>query len=166
MFERFRATALPALEAEIVIEAPIERVWEAVSDLSAMSERSPETVAMFITSRPGYGSWGFNLNRRGLVWWPTIARIQRWKPPVHDGTAALAFAVSPSNAVWSYELDPVPTGTRVIERRSSVHRTNLVTRAFAGLFLGGSTAHEPDLLDGLHATLAALKAELETAPLA
>jgi len=157
----FPSQGLPALEAETEIAAPVERVWNLLSDLRSMSERSPETVRMFITATPEVGSRGVNLNRRGAVVWPTTTRITRWKPPVHDGSAALAFHIGPTNVEWSYELMPVDGGTRVVERRSSLPRAGLSVRLAGKWFMGGSENHDVELLDGMHRTLAALKADVE-----
>ncbi len=156
------AAALPPLEAEIEVEAPVETVWRVVSDLRTMGERSPETVRMVITRRPRVGSRGVNVNRRGAVVWPTTTRITRWKPPSHDGTAALAFHVGPTDVEWSYELTPTDGGTRVVERRSSLPRPSPVVRWTARYLLGGSEQHDVELLDGMHRTLAALKAQAES----
>jgi len=155
------AGGLPALEAQTQIAAPVERVWMLLADLRAMGERSPETVRMFITDSPEVGSRGLNVNRRGAVIWPTTTRITRWKPPVHDGSAALAFHVSPTNVEWSYELTPTETGTLVVERRSSLPEPGLVVKLAGRWLLGGSQHHDVELLDGMHRTLAALKADAE-----
>lgn len=157
----FPAGGLPALEAQTQIVAPVERVWALLADLRAMGERSPETVRMFITDSPEVGSRGLNVNRRGAVVWPTTTRITRWKPPVHDGSAALAFHVSPTNVEWSYELTPTETGTLVMERRSSLPEPGLVVKLVGRWLLGGSQHHDVELLDGMHRTLAALKADAE-----
>jgi uncharacterized protein YndB with AHSA1/START domain len=157
----FPASGLPPLEAETTIDAPVEKVWSLLSDLRSMSERSPETVRMFIDAAPGVGSRGVNINRKGLVVWPTTTRITRWKPPTHDGSAALAFHVGPTNVEWSYELTAEDGGTRVVERRSSLPRAGLTVRVAGKWFMGGAENHDVELLDGMHRTLAALKADAE-----
>lgn len=163
---KFPSGGLAALEAELDVAATVDEVWSVVSDLRSMGERSPETVRMFITATPEVGSRGINLNRRGAVVWPTTTRITRWKPPSHDGSAAVAFHVGPTNVEWSYELTPVvlpdgAEGTRVVERRSSLPKAGLAVRLTSRWLLGGSEHHDVELLEGMQRTLAAIKADVE-----
>lgn len=158
----FPAAGLPTLEVETQIAAPVDAVWLLLSDLRSMSERSPETVRMFIASSPKVGSRGVNINRRGAVVWPTTTRITRWKPPSHDGTAALAFWVGPTDVEWTYELQPLDEGTRVVERRSSLPKASLSVRLASKWFMGGAENHDVELLQGMDRTLAALKTTAES----
>ena len=160
--ERFPAQGLGPLEAERVVRAPVQEVWRLLSDLRAMGERSPETVRMVITRSPRVGSRGLNVNRRGPVVWFTTTRVTRWKPPSHDGTAALAFHVGPTDVEWSYELTPVLEGTQVVERRTGIDRPTTTVRHASRWFMGGAQSHDVELLDGMHRTLAALAAEAES----
>ena len=161
MAPRFPAAGLPPLEVEEHVAAPVDVVWDVVSDLRAMGERSPETVRMFITGEPRVGSRGLNVNRRGAVVWPTTTRITRWKPPTHDGAAALAFHVGPTDVEWSYELAPDAGGTRVVERRSGLARAGFTVRHASRWFMGGAENHDVELLAGMRRTLAVLKVEAE-----
>lgn len=157
----FPSQGLPPLEAEVVVAAPVETVWTLLSDLRSMSERSPETVRMFIAAAPKVGSRGLNVNRKGAVVWPTTTRVTRWKPPTHDGSAALAFHVGPTDVEWSYELTPEGAGTRVVERRTALPRAGLTVRLAGKWFMGGAENHDVDLLDGMHRTLEALRRDAE-----
>ncbi|KQY58719.1 hypothetical protein ASD11_03470 [Aeromicrobium sp. Root495] len=157
----FPSSGLPQLEAEIHVDASVEAVWSLLSDLRAMSSRSPETVRMFISDAPQVGTKGINVNRKGAVVWPTTTKVTRWKPPSDDGTAALAFWVGPTNVEWSYELSSVDGGTRVVERRSPLRRANLSVRLASKWFMGGAENHDVELVDGMRRTLAALKADAE-----
>lgn len=152
----------PPLEASIDIEAPPDRVWSAISDVSAMKRRSPELVMMRLAGKPKVGRRSLNLNRRKAVVWPTTSRITRWKPPALDGgNGSFAFYVWPTDVEWSYDLEPTATGTRVVERRTSVPDPSLVVRLTAKWALGGADQHDVELLEGMHATLAVLKNEVE-----
>ena len=147
----------PPLEASLDIAASPERVWAALSDLSAMRRRSPELVGTFVRGVPRVGCRAVHLNRRKAVVWPTSSRITRWKDPAHDdGHGALAFRVWPADVEWSYELEPSETGTLVTERRTAMPRPSLLVRVAARYVMGGADQHDTELLDGMHRTLAAL----------
>lgn len=154
----------PPLEAEIEIAAAPDRVWAAISDIAAMKERSPELVMMRPLGRPKVGRRTLNINRRKGFAWPTTARITRWKPPANDGgNGSFAFHVWPTDVEWSYDLEPTANGTRVVERRTALPDPSLSVRLTARWALGGADNHDTELLAGMQATLAALKAEIEHA---
>jgi hypothetical protein len=146
-----------ALEASIEIAATPGEVWATVSDLSAMKRYSPELVGTWVLGTPGVGRRAVNLNRRKAFVWPTLSRITRWKDPARDnGRGALAFHVWPTDAEWSYELEPSDHGTLVTERRSALLHPSLLVRLVARYALGGADGHDVELLDGMHRTLTAL----------
>ncbi len=152
----------PSLEAEIEIAAAPEAVWAALSDVSSMKRRSPELVTMRTLGRPEVGRRSININRRKGFAWPTTSRITRWKPPTNDGgNGSFAFHVWPTDVEWSYDLEPTPAGTRVIERRTAMPNPSLSVRLTARWALGGADSHDVELLAGMNATLLALKADVE-----
>jgi hypothetical protein len=154
----------PPLEAEIEIAATPDEVWAAISDVSSMKKRSPELVMMRTFGKPKVGRRSLNINRRKGFAWPTTGRITRWKPPTNDGgNGSFEFHVWPTNVEWSYELEPSATGTRVVERRTALPDPSLSVRLTAKWALGGADNHDVELLAGMHATLAALKSEVERA---
>lgn len=155
-------TGQPPLEASIAIEAPPAVVWAVLSDLGSMSRRSPELVRTVMVGAPRVGRWALHLNRRGAVVWPTLSRLTRWKDPARDGgRGALAFHVWPTDAEWSYELEPTSSGTLVTERRTAVVRPSVLVRLVSRYLLGGADQHDVELLDGMHRTLAALARDTE-----
>lgn len=152
----------PPLEASVEIAVPPARVWAVLSDLGSMRRRSPELVATWVLGAPRVGRWALNVNRRGLVVWPVVSRITRWKDPSQDGgRGALAFHVWPTDVEWSYELEPSGTGTLVTERRGGMPRPSVLVRLFARYLMGGADHHDVELLDGMHRTLAHLKTDTE-----
>lgn len=152
----------PPLEAEIEIAASPEEVWAAISDVPSMKKRSPELVVMRTFGKPKVGRRSLNINRRRGFAWPTTARITRWKPPTNDGgNGSFAFHVWPTDVEWSYDLEPASGGTRVVERRTALPDPSLSVRLTAKWALGGADNHDTELLAGMKATLAALKAEVE-----
>lgn len=149
--------AAPLLQAQIDINAPLEKVWALVSDLSKMPQWSPQCRVMKALGPLRQGTRTVNLNRRNRMFWPTTCTITEFIPQ-----KKLAFRVNQNNSVWSYELAPTDAGTRVVESR---HAENGVT-AFANMsinaLLGGVPNFERELVDGMNATLSRIKVAAET----
>jgi hypothetical protein len=102
------------------------------------------------------GTRTLNLNRRNRMFWPTTSTVVELLPE-----QKLAFRVDTNRTIWSYELEPIGEGTRVTESR---HAENGVT-AFSSLsqnaLFGGTINFERELLDGMNASLAKIKAAAE-----
>jgi uncharacterized protein YndB with AHSA1/START domain len=102
----------PLLQAQVDIEAPVSTVWALVSDFRRMPQWSPQCRLMRALGPVRPGTRTVNVNRRNLLFWPTTATVIEVIPD-----QKLAFRVNTNNTVWSYELQPIPEGTRVIESR-------------------------------------------------
>lgn len=148
--------AKPLLQATIDIDAPVEKVWGLISDLSRMPQWSPQCRVMKALGPLRPGTRTFNLNRRKFLFWPTTSRITE----VIDNEK-LAFRVEANNTVWSYELEPTATGTRVTESRHAENGTTAVSNALVNAFMGGVPSFEDELVDGMNASLARIKAAAE-----
>lgn len=148
--------AAPLLQAHVDINAPISKVWELISDLRRMPEWSPQCRWMKPFGPVRQGTRTLNLNRRNRMFWPTTCTVVEIVPD-----RKLAFRVDANHTIWSYELEPAGEGTRVIESR---HAENGVT-AFSNLsvkaLFGGTDNFEQELVDGMNATLARIKAVAE-----
>jgi uncharacterized protein YndB with AHSA1/START domain len=146
------------LEAHIGIDAPPERVWSVVSDITRMGEWSPECRKVVVFGAPRRGAHLIGFNRRRWLVWPTNSRIVRFEPG-----RAIAWKVLTNRVTWSYELEPTADGgTRVIERRDAPPGGIAPLAAyFAKAFLGGISSHDTELLEGMHTTLDRIKAEAE-----
>ena len=72
----------------------------------------PAVPADEATRRAASGHPHLNLNRRNRLFWPTTSTVTELVPE-----RKLAFRVNTNNTVWSYELEPTATGTRVVESR-------------------------------------------------
>lgn len=146
----------PLLQAQVDIDAPVGKVWELISDLRRMPQWSPQCRWMKPFGPVRQGTRTLNLNRRNRMFWPTTCTVVEIVPD-----RKLAFRVDTNNTIWSYELEPSGEGTRVIESR---HAENGVT-AFSNLsvkaLFGGTDNFERELLDGMNASLARIKAAAE-----
>ncbi|QIX26067.1 SRPBCC family protein [Nocardioides sp. JQ2195] len=146
------------LRAETIIEAPVERVWAVLSDLSRMPELSDETVRMLPLKGGGLrvGQWYLGINRRKLVVWPTRNVVAALEP-----RRLLSWDTTSSGARWIYELEADGGRTRVVHRRPVLGRLTGVSRLFAPLALGGTDEHADELEAGMARTLGRLKAAVE-----
>jgi len=149
--------AEPLLQAEIDIAAPPTKVWALVSDLSQMPRWSPQCRMMRAFGPLRQGTRTVNFNRRGLMFWPTTSRITEFIPE-----RKLAFRVNENNTVWSYELEPTATGTRLVESRHAENGVKAVSNALVNSLMGGVPSFEQELLAGMNDSLARIKAAAES----
>lgn len=144
------------LEFSTEIDAPVERVWSIVSDLKRMGEWSPQCRKMVVFGEVRPGTRTLNLNRKGLLVWPTTAKVVALSPKER-----IAFRVSENKTMWSYTLEATDSGTRVTERREAPDGTTGFSQFFVRRFLGGNRGLESDLRRGMETTLARIKTEAE-----
>ena len=146
------------LRAEAHVAATPDQVWAVLGDVRRMGELSPELVRM-IALKPGglrRGQWYLGINRRGYVVWPTRSTVIDVEPG-----RLVAWDTATSGARWVWELFPEPAGTLVVHRRFVPRRITLLTRLFAGAFLGGAARHSDDLERDMALSVARLKAVVE-----
>ncbi|MEO9322331.1 SRPBCC family protein [Nocardioides sp. C4-1] len=147
------------LEASIDIDATPAQVWSLVTDVPRMASWSPQVVRT--TVRGGTvkkGARFVNLNRQGLLFWPTTAKVVRFEP--HRD---FAFRVAENRTIWSFELsDDGRGGTRVVQRRELPHGVSKVSTALTRVALGGIEPFTRRLERGMHETLAKVKTEAES----
>lgn len=148
--------AAPLLQASIDIDAPVEKVWGLISDLRRMPQWSPQCRIMKPLGPLRPGTRTVNLNRRGFLFWPTTSRLTEVV-----ANEKLAFLVEANNSVWTYELQPTQTGTRLTESRHAENGTSAVSNALVNAFMGGVPSFEDELVDGMKASLARIKAAAE-----
>lgn len=148
--------AAPLLQAEIEIDAPVTTVWSLVSDLSRMPQWSPQCRLMKALGPVRPGTRTVNLNRRNRLFWPTTSTITEVIPE-----RKLAFRVNANNTVWSYELEPTATGTRVVETRHAENGVKAVSTMTVNAVLGGVPNFEKELVEGMNTSLARIKAAAE-----
>jgi uncharacterized protein YndB with AHSA1/START domain len=149
--------ATPLLQVQIDIDAPVSRVWTLISDLGNMPKWSPQCRLMKALGEVRPGTRTVNLNRRNKLFWPTTATITEVIPE-----RKLAFRVNTNNTVWSYELEPTATGTRVIETRHAENGVKAVSNMTVNAVMGGVQGFEKELVDGMNTSLARIKAAAES----
>lgn len=144
------------ISASVELAAPPETVWELVSDVSRMSDWSPECRKIVVLGSPkqGMGTKFIGLNRRGWAVWPTTSKVVRFEPG-----KAVAWRTRESGATWSYEIAPTASGTSLTGRRELPSYT-IGTKLMAPI-IGGAGGHDQELAEGIRTTLERIKAAVE-----
>ncbi len=145
------------LRAQIDIDAPVSKVWALISDLSRMPQWSPQCRKMKLLGPLRAGSRTINLNRRNRLFWPTTCTVTEVVPQ-----RKLAFRVDVNGTVWSYELEPTATGTRVVETREAPDGIKEISNFAVNRFLGGVPDFERELVEGMNLSLRRIKASAES----
>lgn len=142
------------------VNASPDQVWAAVSDLKAMGERSPQCRKMIVLGKDLHvGTTTVNVNRRGVLFWPTWSTITRWTPG-----KVLEWRIPINGSHWRYELTDNDDGTTdVTESRIVEGETSAVSRFLVANVLGGNDTFESELKDGMEQTLAAIADTAEQA---
>lgn len=146
----------PLLQAQIDINAPASTVWALISDLSRMPEWSPQTRKMKLLGPMRVGTRTVNFNRRRLLVWPTTSTITAIEPE-----RKLSFRVDVNGTEWSYDLEPIEGGTRVVETRRAPNGVKKVSEATVNAVMGGVPSFEQELVEGMNQTLGRIKAAAE-----
>jgi ligand-binding SRPBCC domain-containing protein len=140
----------------IQVNAPPEKVWALVSDVTRMGDWSPETVkAVWIedASTPVVGARFQGTNKRGVMRWSTKCTITACEPGKE-----FSFVVgTPDKAAtrWSYKFAPAGGGTEVTESFEAVEYP-----WYFRLFIPPKRALR-SLTEGVQKTLAKLKSVAE-----
>jgi len=145
----------------LVIDAPAERLYDIVSDITKMGRLSPECVGgrwLKGAKGPAVGAEFRGRNRRGLVFWVT-----RNKVVAANRGREFAFETRDSGTRWRYRFEPAENGATVVtESREAWRRRPLVARVFSVLLLGGVKDHDEEMRDGMRTSLERLKSVAET----
>lgn len=102
--------AAPEISASTTVNAPASKVWQRVTDLSAMGKRSPQWKKMILLPRrkssaadaaPAPGTVTINFNRQGILWWPTWAVVTEVEPE-----KVFEFKIPLNGTRWRFEISP------------------------------------------------------------
>jgi uncharacterized protein YndB with AHSA1/START domain len=149
--------AAPLLEASTEIKATPEKVWAVVSDLQRMGEWSPQCRKVIV--RGGgpvtLGTKTINVNKRGLLVWPTTAKVIRF-----EENKEIAYRITENGSIWSFTITPSENGVKLTERREAPNNTKKVSQVLINVAMGGEKPFDAELVDGMNQTLGKIKAEL------
>jgi hypothetical protein len=121
-----------------------------------MPEWSPQCQMMKALGPVRQGTRTLNLNRRKRLYWTTTSTVTEVVPQ-----RKFAFRVNTNNTIWSYELEPTATGTRVVESRHAENGVKPTSNFLVNILFGGVPSFEDELVDGMNASLARIKAAAE-----
>ncbi|MGJ4139122.1 SRPBCC family protein [Corynebacterium evansiae] len=173
--------AAPEISASTTVNAPASKVWQRVTDLSAMGQRSPQCKKMILLPRrkssasaggsagagasgsagaaPAPGTVTINFNRQGILWWPTWAVVTEVEPE-----KVFEFKIPLNGTRWRFELTPTPDGSQTVlteKRLAPGGKTSLISRVLVAVVLGGEEKFEASLQEGIQQTIRALAREAE-----
>ncbi|OBK23281.1 SRPBCC family protein [Mycobacterium asiaticum] len=148
--------AAPLLQASIDIDAPPAKLWELISDLQRMPEWSPQCRWLRQFGPLRTGTRTLNMNRRNRLFWPTTSTVVEVIPEQR-----LAFRVDINRTIWSYDLEPHGEGTRVTESRHAENGVSAFSSMSVNALMGGTESFERELVAGMNASLARIKAAAE-----
>lgn len=147
-----RHLILKHIEQSVDVAAPPEKVWELVSDLPRLAEWSPQVVKSLTRGPLREGSRLLNLNRRGLLVWPTRSKVVRFEPG-----REIAWRIKENGSTWSFTLEPTPTGTHLVQRREAPEGLSETSISLTDRFLGGQGVFQAELQAGMRQTLARIQ---------
>lgn len=148
-----RHLILKHIEHSVEIQAAPDRVWALVSDLPRISEWSPQVIKTVVLGGPlQQGSRLINLNRKGLLVWPTRATVVRFEPG-----REIAWRIKENDATWSFTLEPTGAGTQLVQRREAPEGLSELSISLTDRFLGGQGVFQAELQAGMRQTLGRVK---------
>jgi uncharacterized protein YndB with AHSA1/START domain len=124
------------VEVSRTIDAPAEKVWSMISDITRMGEWSPEATGgswLKGATGPAVGAKFRGTNRKGIRWWYTICTVTECE----EGKAfAFKVDLGPLKvAEWGYRFADAPGGGCTVTETWSDRRLPAAS-AVTNLFLG------------------------------
>ena len=145
--------------AEVRIDKPVEKVFETVTDVTRVSEWSPECYRcewLDGATGPVVGARFRGYNRRGRLRWKTTCRVTHL-----ESNRVFAFeVVQPIFGVqtrWRYEMGPVETGTSLRESFEVLW----LFPGFTRFAFGGGDSRQDELVENVRQTLNRIKGIVE-----
>jgi polyketide cyclase/dehydrase/lipid transport protein len=140
-----------ACEARIIVQAPVEAVWDVISDVTRVGEwsgecRSCEWVGN--CAEPAAGGRFRGSNRRGLMRWARLNEIDVADAPNEMVWHTVFTAMQRDSTEWRVSSRPTPDGTEVTES-FRILRLSRAMEMFLGLVQPAHRDRSKDLADDL-----------------
>jgi uncharacterized protein YndB with AHSA1/START domain len=154
------------IRESIRIAAPPDQVWARVSDISRMGDVSPLcTGCSWDEPATGMavGAWFAGTNKAGEYEYTTRCQIDAVEPGTSFSFVNNGIDGESPTARWAYEVRPADGGTELTETRELLPTFAEAIRAYDSEADIEQVAAErtAGMVQGVNATLAALKVELE-----
>jgi uncharacterized protein YndB with AHSA1/START domain len=151
-------------QATVHIDAPPEKVYELVSDVTRMGRWSPETVrARWIggATGPAIGARFRGTNRRGPAVWVTTPKVVAAEPGREFAFVVPMVLVGRELTKWTYRFDPAAGGGTTVTE--SFETLNDIPSSITFMYrtLMRIKDREVDLEAGMQRTLERIKAAAE-----
>lgn len=158
-------TDVAPLSASIEIAATPDRVWATVSDLRNMARWSPQTAKSILRgggTAAAAGAKFLNINRMGLLVWPTQSKVVRFVAPTSGTAGEIAWRVKENYTIWSLRLEPTADGgTRLTSTREAPEGISDVSVRLTKIAFGGVPKFTSTLEHDMAETLKKIKATVE-----
>ena len=147
--------------ATIHVEAPPEKVYDLVTDVTRMGEWSPEThtcVWLDGATGPTVGARFKGSNRNGFARWSTKPRVV-----AADEAREFAFTVDfvgKDTTKWTYRFEPDDEGTKLTESFEMMRDMPFFVQAFEKYMMRVKD-RRAELITGMEHTLGRIKAAVE-----
>ena len=145
-------------EVAVKINAPAEKVYDLITDVTQMGRWSPECTGGKWTggaTGPAVGATFKGSNRHGLARWTTHCTVTKADPG-----KAFEWEVKESGMRWGYRFEPDGGGTLVTEYREQRAETPFYIKLVQRSGLIGRN-REKLLVDGMRQTLERVKEAAE-----
>ena len=106
----------PTAHAEVLIDAPLDRVWKLVTDINLPAQFSNELRgATWIDDGPAMGARFAGRNwHQAMGEWETVSIVNRFEPMWEFGWCVTD--VDEPSSTWWFELEQQPDGVRLSQR--------------------------------------------------
>lgn len=152
---------VPTIAQTIDIDAAPGAVWELVRDPRHMKRWSPQTAVSILRGGDtvAEGARFLNINRRGLLVWPTRSKVVRFTPGQE-----IAWRVKDNFTVWSLKVAPnAAGGTTLTQSREAPQGISDISVTLTKRFFGGVESFNEELRGDMLKTLTRIKADAERA---
>lgn len=147
-------------EVSLRIEAPAERLYDLLTDITQMGRWSPEcTGGSWVGGSSGaaVGARFKGKNKHGVMRWSTACTVTK-----ADRPSVFEWQVAQSGMLWGYRFVPDGSGTVVTEYREKTKGTPFYVKLVQKSGLIGRD-REQLMVEGMRATLERVKAAAEGA---